>query len=187
VAGEEIRILVVCSANQCRSPLAAASLRAHAEVRDLPVVVSSVGTQALPGVPATDPTVQAGRKLGHDLTTHASTRADADAVAAADLVVAMERRHVQELVVLAPGTFGRTFTLRELVRRGDGAGARAAGESVSDWLARVAKGRRPTAMLGASRDDDIEDPTGSRAADHLSTAEEIDQLTTRLLELLFPR
>jgi protein-tyrosine phosphatase len=187
VAGEEVRILVVCSANQCRSPLAAASLRAHAEVRELPVVVTSVGTQALPGVPATDPTVQAGRKLGLDLTLHASTRVEPAAVADADLVVAMERRHVQELVVLAPGTFGRTFTLRELARRGDAVGARRPGESTAAWLARVAKGRRPADMLGASAIDDIADPTGSRASDHLSTAEEIDKLAAHALELLFPR
>ena len=182
-----LRILVVCSANQCRSPLAEASLLAEAGARGLPVSVRSAGTQAMPGVPATGPTVDAARKLGRDLTGHRSAVVAASSVAAADVVVGLERRHVQELVVLQPGTFSRTFTLKELGRRGRDVGPRPADEPVPVWLARVHTGRRPTDMLGASPDDDVADPTGSRAADHLTTAEDIDQMAVELLELLFPR
>ncbi len=182
-----LRILVVCSANQCRSPLAESSLLAHAGARGLPVSVRSAGTQAVPGVPATGPTVDAARKLGRDLTGHRSAPVAASSVAGADLVVGLERRHVQELVVLQPGTFGRTFTLRELVRRGRDVGPRSADEPVAAWLARVHAGRRPTDMLGASPEDDVADPTGSRAADHLTTAEDIDRMAVEVLELLYPR
>jgi protein-tyrosine phosphatase len=181
-----IRILVVCSANQCRSPLAAASFSARAAQRRLPVEVASAGTHAVAGIPATRSTVDAARKVGLDLDAHLSELVDARAVADADLVVGLERRHVQELVVLQPGSFGRTFTLRELLRRGTGVGPRGSGESVAAWLARAHVGRRASDLLGSSPDDDVADPTGSRAADHLTTAEDIDRMVVEVLELLYP-
>lgn len=187
VASDGVNLLVVCTANQCRSPLTAAAFRTLAAQRDLPISVESAGIGAVPGMPATPPTVEAARKLGLDLTTHTSTPADAARAAAADLVVGLERRHVQEVVLLVPGSFGHTFTLRELARRGKEVGPRRPDESIAQWIARVHKGRRPTDMLGTSKDDDIADPTGSRAADHLTTAEEIQGLAADVVGLLFPR
>jgi protein-tyrosine phosphatase len=181
-----VDILVVCTANQCRSPLAAIMLRAHAAARTLPVDVSSAGIQAVPGMPATPPTVDAARRLGHDLGAHASTPVAADAIRSADLVLGLERRHVQEVVLLDPSSFTKTFTLKELVRRGGEVGARSPDEPPADWLARVHHGRRPMDLLGVSADDDISDPTGSSAVDHHTTAEEIDQLATEVLDLLYP-
>jgi protein-tyrosine phosphatase len=177
---------VVCSANQCRSPLAAAAFSARAAQRGLPVDVTSAGPQALAGVPATPPTLDAARRVGLDLDAHVSTLVDARAVAGADLVVGLERRHVQELVVLQPGSFGRTFTLRELLRRGQEVGPRGPDEPVAEWLARAHVGRRPTDLLGSSSVDDVADPTGSRAADHLTTAEAIDAMVVEVLALLYP-
>jgi protein-tyrosine phosphatase len=182
-----MNLLVVCTANQCRSPLTAAAFRALATQRDLPITVDSAGIGAVVGMPATAPTVEAARKLGLDLTTHTSVPADAARAAAADLVIGLERRHVQEVVLLVPGSFHHAFTLRELARRGGEVGPRTPGESVAQWIARVHKGRRPTDMLGTSKDDDIVDPTGSRAADHLTTAEEIQGLATEVVALLYPR
>jgi len=187
VAPDSVRVLVVCTANQCRSPLAAASFRALAAERALPLTVESAGIGAVKGMPATPPTVEAARKVGLDLTTHSSAAVDPVVLADADLVIGLERRHVQEVVVLQPGSFSHTFTLRELARRGAEVGPRGADESIAAWAARVHAGRRPTDMLGTSKDDDIADPTGSRAADHLTTAEEIQRLATEVVALLFPR
>jgi protein-tyrosine phosphatase len=186
VAGEHVRILFVCSANQCRSPLAEVTLAARASERSLPVTVSSAGVQAVPGVGATPPTIDAARRLGLDLAGHESAALAHDAVRAADLVVGLERRHVQEVVLLEPVAFTKTFTLKELVRRGDAVGPRGADEPVAEWLARLHQGRRPMDQLGASADDDVTDPTRSPAVDHRTTAEEIDRLGTEVLDLLFP-
>ena len=181
-----LRILVVCTANQCRSPLTAVLLRSRAAERSLPVEVDSAGVQAVSGMPATAPTVDAARRLGADLMTHRSTPLASDAVRLADLVLGLERRHVQEIVLLDPPAFAKTFTLKELVRRGAGTGARKPDEPVADWLAQLHRGRRPADLLGASGDDDVADPTGSDATDHHGTAEAIDQLASESLELLFP-
>ena len=183
---DDVRILVVCSANQCRSPLAAAALRAHAAERGLPVRVASAGVLAVPGSAATSSTIDAGRRRGLDLADHQSRRVDARLVAGADLVIGLERAHVRELVVLQPSSFPRTFTLRELARRAADVGPRAPDESMAQWLARAQAGRRPTDMLGTSPDDDVADPTVSRSVDHLTMAEELDRLADQVLGLLFP-
>jgi protein-tyrosine-phosphatase len=183
--GEGVVILVVCTANQCRSPLTAVALQARAAAAGHPVRVESAGVAAVPGVAATSQTVDAALRLGYDLSGHTSTPLDPDAIAEADLVIGLERRHVQEVVVRSPGAFPKTYTLKELVRRGRAVGARDAGQPVAEWLAEVHTGRRPTDLLGVSPDDDVADPTGSNSVDHLTTAEELDELSEVVLDLLF--
>jgi protein-tyrosine-phosphatase len=120
------------------------------------------------------------------MVTHRSTPLASGAVRSADLVLGLERRHVQEIVLVDPRAFVKTFTLKELVRRGGDAGPRRPDEPVADWLAQLHRGRRPTDLLGASTDDDVTDPTGSDATDHHGTAEAIDRLASESLALLFP-
>jgi protein-tyrosine phosphatase len=179
-------ILVVCTANQCRSPLAAAVLRARLFTRAVDDTVESAGLGDS-GYPATSPTVEAAGRAGYDLSDHRSTRLAADQIARADLLLGMERRHVREAVALDPSAWPRAFTLRELVRRGDAVGPRAAGEDLASWLSRVHAGRRPADMLGTSRDDDVADPTGDPLADYDSTVRVLDELVTRVVALGWPR
>jgi protein-tyrosine-phosphatase len=178
-------ILVVCSANQCRSPLVAALLQAKLADRGLDTEVTSVGTRAYDGAPATDGTQQVARRLGVDLGPHRSTALSAPAIAAADLVVVLERAHVRDVVALAPATWPRTFTLKELVRRGRAIGPRPNGEPVATWLARVGVGRQPRDLLGASPADDVDDPTGSYTTDHPTLGDEVGRLTDDLVFLLY--
>jgi protein-tyrosine phosphatase len=185
VAGEPVKILVVCTANQCRSPLTASALEQRAAEAALPVLVQSAGITARPGLSATPDTIKAARSLGRDLSGHVSVPLDREAIATADLVIGLERRHVQEVVLMVPSAFSKAFTLKELARRGTELGARPADLAVGDWLAEVHTGRRPTDLLGMSSDDDVADPTGSAAVDHRSTAEEIDDLSVVVLDLLF--
>jgi protein-tyrosine phosphatase len=185
VAGEVVEILVVCTANQCRSPLAAVALQRRADEAGLPVHVASAGISARHGSVATPDTVSAARKLGLDLTSHTSTPLDVEAIMAADLVIGLERRHLQEIVLKVPPSFTKAFTLKELARRGEAIGTRAPDQPVADWLARAHAGRRPMDLLGVSPDDDIADPTGSNSVDHRTTAEEIDDLSGVVLDLLF--
>ena len=187
MSGDPVHIVVVCTANQCRSPLAAAILRARLHARGTPASVASVGTSAV-AAPATPPTVEAAHRLGLDLdlARHESRRLDASVLDAADLVLAMERRHVQEVVVLAPDAFGRTFTLKEIVRRGSEIGSRRADEPLASWLARVHLGRKAMQLLGSSTADDVADPTVSTMVDHDAMAREVLDLVDRLVALAWP-
>src|SRR4051794_20483513 len=165
--------------------MTAAAIMLRAAESGLPVAVSSAGTQTMAGYPATPPTVDAARRLGIDLSHHASSPLDTEAVQWADLVIALERRHVREVVVRDPSAFSKTFTLKEVVRRGHERGARAPEQSVASWLDELHVGRRPTDLLGMSKDDDVTDPTGSNATDHRTTMEQLDELSGATLELLF--
>ena len=181
-------ILVVCTANQCRSPLAAAALRHEVDRRELAVEIGPVEIRSAglgdEGVPATSATVRAGAALGLDLTAHRSQRVDAKLVGGADLVIGMERQHVREATILDPTAFGRAFTLKELVRRGEAVGPRGS-EPIAEWLARVHAGRRGADLLGASPADDVADPTTSRIVDHSMMADEVTDLAARLVTLLW--
>jgi protein-tyrosine phosphatase len=178
-------ILVLCTANQCRSPLAAASLRAHLAGRDPALTVESAGLGAS-GYPATSPTVDAARALGLDLTPHRSRQLDVAIAGNAELIVGMERQHVREAVVLDQRVWSRAFTLKELVRRASVVGQRAPGESLDEWLHRVGEGRRPADLLGQSREDDVADPTTDPLADYATMAREIDTLVRGLVDLAWP-
>lgn len=101
------RVLVVCSGNICRSPLAAALLRrelaaawgvAERELGALGWIVDSAGTSALPGLGASEHSETAAREVGLDLGAHRA-RGVAQAVAGAppDLVLAMGRGHLGAL------------------------------------------------------------------------------------------
>ena len=147
--------------------------------------MESAGIAAQFGTPATRETVDAARRLGLDLTAHESAPLDVESIVAADLVIGLERRHLQEVVLSVPAAFPKVFTLKELARRGSAVGPRREGQAISEWLAEVHAGRRPIDLLGMSVDDDVPDPTGSKSVDHLTTAEEIDGFSETVLDLLF--
>ncbi len=159
-------------------------LRHHLAARGVDVGVSSAGL-LYDDHQASGHAVTVLGDRGIDLSTHRSRRMTADLLTGADLLLAMERRHVREAVVLAPVTFPKAFTLKELVRRGDLIGHRLPGESVGAWLRRAGLGRRPSDVLGASTVDDVEDPIGRPVEDYERTAAELDDLTSRLVDLLW--
>lgn len=67
-------ILLVCKANRCRSPLAAATLQRLLAQRDGAgdIQVGSAGTWAVSGLPATPETQEVARMAGLDLSSHRS-------------------------------------------------------------------------------------------------------------------
>src|SRR5207244_3940599 len=94
---------------------------------------------------------------GLDLADHRSTQLHRQMVDDADLVIAMARVHVRESAVLEPSAFRKTFTLRELVRRGEAYGP---ATDLDGWLDAIGAGRRPSELLGDDPADDIADPIG---------------------------
>ena len=174
-----LRILVVCTANRCRSPMAEVLL-----ARRLPgVEVTSAGSME-PGHPASGGSLRAMATRGLDLSGHVSRQLAAPMIESADLVVCMARRHLREVAVTAPDAFSRTFTLRELVRRGEAVGP--ATTTVAAWLARVGEGRRTADLLGDDARDDVADPIGGPEEGYVRTAAQLEELVERLGKLLDP-
>jgi protein-tyrosine phosphatase len=173
-------ILVLCTANVCRSVMAQAMLSARLAGRPGPVTVASAGLLAGGQQPPAEAVaVMAAR--GIDIAGHVSRRVSAADLAAADLVLCMAREHARHAAVLRPECWPRTFTLSELLRRGQQAGARAPGEPLSDWLARAGRDRSRHDLLGSGPIDDVPDPYGGPFAGYQATASLLDRLTSDLV------
>ena len=98
-----IRVVIVCTWNLFRSPIAAEILkREAAELGCENLVVSSRGTEASLGYAAPSEVVKCAGRLGVDITGHRSNRLSRDDVALADLVVVMEKRHAEVVRELHP-------------------------------------------------------------------------------------
>lgn len=179
-------ILLVCTGNTCRSPMAEALLRRALADRGIPGEVRSAGRLA-EGEPASAGAVQAMAAYGLDLSGHRSHRLTAADVRAAELILGLAREHVRDVVVLEPATWARTFTVKEIVRRGVQIGSRKPEEPVGAWLARVHEGRERSDLLGESPEDDVADPMGGPLAGYLAAAELLDERLGTLTELLWPQ
>jgi protein-tyrosine phosphatase len=182
-----IDVLLLCTANQCRSPMAEVLLRRHLAAAGVEATVSSAGLYE-GGRPATAHGVAAMADRGLDLSAHRSRQVDADLLEGADLVIGMAREHVREAVVLQPDALAKTFTLKELARAAEAAGERPADQPLSAWLARLAQTRSRRALVGTGYDDqlDVEDPVGRGRVDYEVTANLLDSLLCRVVGLAFP-
>ena len=138
-----------------------------------------------PDQPASAHGVDILRERGLDMTAHRSRAMTRELLVSSDLVLAMAREHVREAVVLDPALWSRTFTLKELVRRGEAIGPRRPDEAVPDWLARAAMGRRIVDLTGSAPADDVADPYGGPRAAYERMTAELDDLVGRLVTLLF--
>ena len=179
-------VLVVCTANRCRSVMTEALLARRLAAAGVAGRVRSAGLLGQ-GEPVPPEAVAAMAGYGLDLTRHRSHLVTAAELRGADLVIAMEREHVRHAVVTEPAAWPRTFTLRELLRRGQQAGPRMPGEPLASWLARVQHGRDRVALLGDSPDDDVADPVGGPAHAYVMTATLLDELVGALVDLCWGR
>jgi protein-tyrosine phosphatase len=179
-------VLFVCTGNLCRSPSAALLLRQR--LRDAggaEVTVHSAGTVGADVGPPR-PLVEEGRAFGIDLAAHVPRTVDPTMIQAADLVVGLTREHVRETVVAVPSSFPRTFTLREITRRGSHAGARGAADDLGAWLGRLHDGRLRADLMGDEPDDDVTDPMGGTLDDYRRMLADVAALTRTLCNLAWP-
>src|SRR2546421_12644161 len=152
--------------------MAEAFLRHRLEGRRVDVHVGSAGLR-LVGEPASANGIDVLAGRGLDMSGHRSRILDRELLEGTDLTLAMSREHLREAVLSLPDIWPRAFTLKELVRRGAAVGPRAPGESVEAWLSRANSGRQRADLLGASRDDDVEDPIGLDRSEYEKTANQL--------------
>lgn len=183
---EAINLLIVCTGNVCRSPMAAGFLRHRLERLGVSAAVASAGLlDETEDAPPSAGAVKAVASWGIDITGHRARVLGPAMVRDAELVIGMAREHVREASIMVPGAWSRVFTLKELVRRGDAVGPRGAHERLDDWLGRLAEGRDPAALMGTSPEDDIADPIGLSDAAYEATAKELESLIDQVVELVW--
>ena len=98
----------------------------------------------------------------------------------------MEHYQVAEVGLNAPDAWERTFTLREIVRRGERVGRRAPEEDVADWFRRLSAGRTRMELVGAWHLD-VADPAGQGSLAIERTADEVQGLVDRLGDLAWAK
>jgi protein-tyrosine phosphatase len=177
-----IDLLIVCTGNICRSPMASAFLRQRFEARQLDISVTSAGTRTQ-GKPAVEEVVELMKSIDLDISEHRSQLVTKQMIGDADLILCMAREHLREVVLIDSDAYPRTFTLKELVRLGQEAGRRPAELSIPDWLRKLDDGQ-PT--IGFAGLDDIEDPVGRRFATYRRVCDEIEVLCDELVDLVWP-
>ncbi|CAN5740624.1 hypothetical protein BH23ACT2_BH23ACT2_16550 [soil metagenome] len=167
--------------------MAEALLRHRLGALDLDARVSSVGS-LFDDRPAEPAAVAALARLGIDLSPHRARRLSPETVGPADLVVAMEQRHVREASVVPGGSFDKTFTLPDLVRRAEAAGARGTDppETFTAWLGRLGADRNRADAVAARPDLEIDDPMGLSPRRFRRSATELAELIDRFVAVAWP-
>ncbi len=138
------------------------------------------------GRPASEHSATLMAERGLDLADHRSRRMTPELLAAADLVVGMERRHVREAALLDREVWPRSFTLRELARRTTAAGPRPDDVDLGRWLLSLSADRRPDDHLGASPADDVADPYGRSLRAYRRCADDLVSLVDSVADGLWP-
>ena len=199
------RILVVCTGNICRSPMAQAmlthALRERLGADAAAFEVTSAGTQGLAGWEIEPAAAQVLAELGVKPDPFAARELVADHIAEADLVLCASREHRAAAVTLAPWASASTFTLRELARLAaavdptpaDGNGSEGDGEGDGNGEDSAARARRRVVEASQLRgyvrpeqaiDDDIADPYGRDAAAFQRAGQEISAAVDAIVGLL---
>jgi protein-tyrosine-phosphatase len=110
-------VLFVCTGNICRSPLAESLLERALKDRGLDVEVTSAGTGAWDGAPASEGAYLVGLERGLDLSGHRARLLTRELVDEADLILTMARHHRARVDEL--GGEGKVFVLGEYAGKGD--------------------------------------------------------------------
>lgn len=161
------RVLLVCTANHCRSPLAEAMLRRRVEERGLAskvVVESAALRQVKIGCGPSRKMVEVARRRGLELTGLA-TWASPDRIAAADLVICMDHEQAEEIA--------REFAMPDEAR-----------------LGRISDDGRVRLLLEFAMQcgrDEVPDPQGLDDFAHERAADLIEQGVEGLAEALADR
>ncbi|NKI18742.1 low molecular weight phosphotyrosine protein phosphatase [Spongiibacter sp. KMU-166] len=103
-------ILIVCIGNICRSPSAEYLLKQKLGNKPQ-IVVHSAGLGALVDKPVDPTAATLLSEHGIDCSAHAARQLTRDMLVNADLILAMESRHIKGINDLAPQVGGKTFLL----------------------------------------------------------------------------
>ena len=175
-----LTVLVVCTANICRSPAAEVLLR-RVYGPASGVSVTSAGLHARTGEPMAP---EMARLLGVPPETVVAEQFTPEAARRADLVLTMTREHRSAVVTAVPAALRRTFTLRELsslaqlLRTGDGLPTDV---PPGEWLAALVEVAPPhRSRRTAGPDDDVEDPYGRKPGVYARVLEVLEECVAAL-------
>ncbi len=106
VGGQAKKVLVVCTGNSCRSPIAAGWL--NRKLAGKGWTAESAGVAAWRGAPASAEAVAVMRELGIDVSAHRSRPLTKELADGADVILAMTEDHRREIARRFPEAKAKT-------------------------------------------------------------------------------
>jgi len=183
------RVLMVCTANHCRSPIAE-QLLAHDALEQFGKSgdwqVESAGTD----IPGPWPLHKFAEAVLAEripvVARHQSTSLTAAAIARSDLVLTATRRHRGVVASTLPAAVGRTFTILQFARLCDQVGPISGPEpgELGRQLVVDAKLARSSLQPVAGELDDLPDPMGRGLPEFRECADRLQDAIDRILRPL---
>ena len=110
-----MRVLFICTGNTCRSPMAEGYFQSLVEREGMDnMEISSAGTFAGDGEPASTHSRRSASKIGIDIANHKSTPLTPELLNSADIIVAMTASHKTHVGSLVPAALAKTRLMGEL-------------------------------------------------------------------------
>ncbi|USD67029.1 low molecular weight phosphotyrosine protein phosphatase [Vibrio sp. SCSIO 43136] len=111
-------ILIICTANICRSPLAEAIFKRHLPNKQIGSAGTQVSSLGIAGAKADQGSINVAETKGLDLSSHTSQPLTAELAKGYDLILVMTEQHRQEVMEIAPGSGGRTLFIGQWIGQG---------------------------------------------------------------------
>lgn len=109
------KIMVVCTGNICRSPIAEGLLKKHLPTKQ----ITSSGTYAVVGAPANPNSITVSANHGLDLNPHIAQQLIAPMLTASDLVLVLDQTHMDWILQRYPQCRGKVHKLGKWQKNAD--------------------------------------------------------------------
>lgn len=158
--GSTPRILVVCTANQCRSPMAEFLLRQAVEDNGINWRISSAGTHASAGLPMHPNTERLLVRRGIDVNGWTTSIVDDRLLDTSAVVLTATRQHSSYLIAARPALRTKIFPLRRFARLAASVREDRTRSAIAGDLAALLAVAGTAGVPGAAVEDDLADPIG---------------------------